>query len=144
MATIAHPLTVTPPGDVPIKLFCPPCEPTNGTAEGDGVEASATAGVAGTGMGTIDDPLTVIPPGVVPVGDGAVTAVGEPLTTNPFGAFVGTEPPPVVVVGMAAGGTLDDTPVMIAEATAGLTVLVNESDCPPGVEPALFPPLTTI
>jgi len=138
MATIAHPLTVTPSGDFPIKLFCPPGEPTNGTAavgEGDGVEVGVMTGVAITpplGMGIIDDPLTVIPPGVVPVGDGAVT---EPFTTNPFGAFVGTE-----------GGTLDDddTPVSRAAATAGSTVLVNELDCPPGVEPVLFPPLTTI
>lgn len=95
------------------------------------------------GMGTIDDPLTVIPPGVVPVGDGAVTAPGDPLARNPFGAFVGIELPPVVV-GTAFGGTLDDNPVMIAEAAAGSTVLVNELDCPPGIEPVLFPPLTTI
>jgi len=140
MATIAHPLTVTPLGDLPIKLFCPPCGPTNGTAavgegDGDGVEVGVMTGVAITpplGMGIIDDPLIVIPPGDVPVGDGAVTA---PFATNPFGAFVGT-----------GGGKVDDddTPVMRAAATAGLTVLVNESDCPPEVEPVLFPPLTTI
>jgi len=116
-------------------LFCPPCGPTNGTAvvgEGDGDDDGVTTGVATSlGMGIIDDPLTVIPPGVVPVGDGAVTAL-EPLTTNPFGAFVG----------MGVGGTLGVAPFMRAVATAGSTVLVNESEL--DGPPVLFPPLTTI
>lgn len=71
---MAHPLTVTPPLTVPIKLFCPPSVPTNeGVAVGVEDEALGVAGVvvplgasasafAAWGMATLTHPLTVTPP----------------------------------------------------------------------------------
>ena len=76
---MAHPLTVTPPLTVPIKLFCPPSVPTNeGVAVGVEDEALGVAGVvvplgagaaallAAGGMATLAQPLTVTPPFTFP------------------------------------------------------------------------------
>lgn len=159
-------MTVTPLPVDPIKLFCPPSVPTNeGVAVGGAnalggdvvvvpVGATVAASTAG-GMGIIFQPLTVTPlsarpiklfcpPNVpwnvpVPVGVGAgVLPVGVvPLggtDAAAFATFVGNDE--------AVGVGAPNAPLIIPEATAGSTTLVNVSVCPVPLEPWL-PPLTT-